>query len=149
MSALRIVTLGCISLLCLPRLPVSETLLLPSGQRDLALPGSREPTGNVTEDGHPQGRLLTQLLNHTWAATETRADKAAAPGPRPSRLLPNTWPHFREKRNAHHRPHMMRVACVLGTCQVQNLSHRLWQLVGQSGREDSSRISPHSPHSYG
>ncbi|KAM4553850.1 protein ADM2 isoform 1-T2 [Fundulus diaphanus] len=45
--------------------------------------------------------------------------------------------------------HLMRVGCVLGTCQVQNLSHRLYQLVGQNGREDSSPINPRSPHSYG
>lgn len=55
-------------------------------------------------------------------------------------------------RNGHHYPHhaqLMRVGCVLGTCQVQNLSHRLYQLIGQSGREDSSPINPRSPHSYG
>lgn len=45
--------------------------------------------------------------------------------------------------------HLMRVGCVLGTCQVQNLSHRLYQLIGQSGREESSPINLHSPHSYG
>ncbi|KAM9753403.1 uncharacterized protein adm2b [Menidia menidia] len=45
--------------------------------------------------------------------------------------------------------HLMRVGCVLGTCQVHNLSHRLYQLIGQSGREDSSPINPRSPHSYG
>uniref|UniRef100_A0A8C5NSX7 Uncharacterized protein n=1 Tax=Junco hyemalis TaxID=40217 RepID=A0A8C5NSX7_JUNHY len=32
---------------------------------------------------------------------------------------------------------------------VQNLSHRLWQLRGQSGRRDSSPMNPNSPHSYG
>uniref|UniRef100_H3C0N1 Adrenomedullin 2 n=1 Tax=Tetraodon nigroviridis TaxID=99883 RepID=H3C0N1_TETNG len=47
------------------------------------------------------------------------------------------------------RNHVMRVACVLGTCQVQNLSHRLYLLIGQNGKEDSSPINPHSPHSYG
>ncbi|XP_042367090.1 protein ADM2a [Plectropomus leopardus] len=55
-------------------------------------------------------------------------------------------------RGSHHYPHhaqLMRVGCVLGTCQVQNLSHRLYQLIGQSGREDSSPINPRSPHSYG
>lgn len=55
-------------------------------------------------------------------------------------------------RNGHHYPHhaqLMRVGCVLGTCQVQNLSHRLYQLIGQSGREDSSPINPRSPYSYG
>ncbi|XP_043980596.1 protein ADM2 [Gambusia affinis] len=45
--------------------------------------------------------------------------------------------------------HLMRVGCVLGTCQVQNLSHRLYQLIGQNGREDFSPINPRSPHSYG
>ncbi|XP_056604782.1 protein ADM2a [Triplophysa dalaica] len=51
--------------------------------------------------------------------------------------------------HSHHHPQLMRVGCVLGTCQVQNLSHRLYQLSGQSGREDSSPINPRSPHSYG
>ncbi|KAK2842206.1 hypothetical protein Q5P01_012406 [Channa striata] len=45
--------------------------------------------------------------------------------------------------------HLMRVGCVLGTCQVQNLSHRLYQLIGQSGKENSSPINPRSPHSFG
>ncbi|XP_034032496.1 uncharacterized protein adm2b [Thalassophryne amazonica] len=44
---------------------------------------------------------------------------------------------------------LMRVGCVLGTCQVQILSHRLYQLIGQNGREDSSPMNPRSPHSYG
>ncbi|XP_051544934.1 protein ADM2a [Myxocyprinus asiaticus] len=56
--------------------------------------------------------------------------------------------HSRGHHN-HHNAQLMRVGCVLGTCQVQNLSHRLYQLVGQSGREDSSPINPRSPHSYG
>ncbi|XP_054890245.1 uncharacterized protein adm2b [Poeciliopsis prolifica] len=45
--------------------------------------------------------------------------------------------------------HLMRVRCVLGTCQVQNLSHRLYQLIGQNGREDLSPINPRSPYSFG
>lgn len=54
-------------------------------------------------------------------------------------------------RNPHHNKHgqLMRVGCILGTCQVQNLSHRLYQLIGQTGREDVSPMNPHSPHSYG
>ncbi|KPP67712.1 hypothetical protein Z043_113666 [Scleropages formosus] len=52
-------------------------------------------------------------------------------------------------RGHHHHAQLMRVGCVLGTCQVQNLSHRLYQLIGQSGREDSSPMNPRSPHSYG
>lgn len=61
----------------------------------------------------------------------------------------------RGRRSAHARNHhhqhgqLMRVGCVLGTCQVQKLSHRLYQLVGQTGREDSAPINPNSPHSYG
>lgn len=57
----------------------------------------------------------------------------------------------RHANNGGGRSHgqLMRVACVLGTCQVQNLSHRLYQLIGQSGKEDSSPMNPHSPHSYG
>lgn len=62
--------------------------------------------------------------------------------------------HFRELRHVHRgsrsRPQgqLMRVGCVLGTCQVQNLSHRLYQLNSQSGRQESP-INPRSPHSYG
>ncbi|XP_034019280.1 protein ADM2a [Thalassophryne amazonica] len=61
----------------------------------------------------------------------------------------------RSRRHTHtgtrvgHHAQLMRVGCVLGTCQVQNLSHRLYQLIGQNGREDSSPINPRSPHSYG
>ncbi|CAL8376143.1 unnamed protein product [Arctogadus glacialis] len=60
----------------------------------------------------------------------------------------------RARRHANHAAgrshvHLMRVGCVLGTCQVQNLSHRLHQLIGRRGREDSSPINPRSPHSYG
>ncbi|CAL8296594.1 unnamed protein product [Boreogadus saida] len=60
----------------------------------------------------------------------------------------------RARRHANHavgrsHVHLMRVGCVLGTCQVQNLSHRLHQLIGRRGREDSSPINPRSPHSYG
>lgn len=75
---------------------------------------------------------------------------------------PKVAKRVRRARNAHtgsrgghhhnHHPHhgqLMRVGCVLGTCQVQNLSHRLYQLIGQSGREDSSPINPRSPHSFG
>ncbi|XP_043121016.1 protein ADM2 [Puntigrus tetrazona] len=58
--------------------------------------------------------------------------------------------HFRERRHVLRgsRGRLMRVGCVLGTCQVQNLSHRLYQLNGQSGRQDAP-INPRSPHSYG
>ncbi|KAK5876976.1 hypothetical protein CesoFtcFv8_026273 [Champsocephalus esox] len=70
------------------------------------------------------------------SAKSSRVRRRAHSGPRSSRHYP---------QNAQ----LMRVGCVLGTCQVQNLSHRLYQLIGQSGREDSSPINPRSPHSYG
>lgn len=44
---------------------------------------------------------------------------------------------------------LMRVGCVLGTCQVHNLGYRLYQLIGQRKKEHSSPINPKSPHSYG
>ncbi|CAG13555.1 unnamed protein product, partial [Tetraodon nigroviridis] len=70
---------------------------------------------------------------------------AKSPG-RPVRA--RRYVHSRGSRG-HHQNQLMRVGCVLGTCQVQNLSHRLYQLIGQSGREDSSPMNPQSPHSYG
>lgn len=63
-------------------------------------------------------------------------------------LRARRYSHSRGSRG-HHQNQLMRVGCVLGTCQVQNLSHRLYQLIGQSGREDSSPMNPQSPHSYG
>lgn len=47
------------------------------------------------------------------------------------------------------RAQLLRVGCALGTCQVQNLSHRLWQLVGSAGPRASAPVDPSSPHSYG
>lgn len=49
----------------------------------------------------------------------------------------------------HVRGQLMRVGCVLGTCQVKNLSYRLYQLTGQRKRDHSPPINPRSPHSYG
>uniref|UniRef100_A0A8V5G7E0 Uncharacterized protein n=1 Tax=Melopsittacus undulatus TaxID=13146 RepID=A0A8V5G7E0_MELUD len=74
----------------------------------------------------------------------------------PQHRLPAPWlpqAHVPQHRYRHTRgrrhTQLLRVGCVLGTCQVQNLSHRLWQLRGQLGRQDSSPMNPHSPHSYG
>lgn len=76
----------------------------------------------------------------------------ARPSEQIEQRAPRARRHAHPSRGGHHYPHhaqLMRVGCVLGTCQVQNLSHRLYQLIGQSGREDSSPINPKSPHSYG
>lgn len=69
----------------------------------------------------------------------------ARPQGRPLRVRRHT--HSRGS-HGHHQNQLIRMGCMLGTCQVQNLSHRLYQLIGQSGREDSP-MNPQSPHSYG
>ncbi|RVE71908.1 hypothetical protein OJAV_G00056460 [Oryzias javanicus] len=96
-------------------------------------------------------RLLQEGSQIPWRA---RPHKEPSPHQNPNGLLEaRIWQRgLRGRRHAngsHGRSHMMRVGCVLGTCQVQNLSHRLYQLIGQSGKEDSSPINPRSPHSYG
>lgn len=88
-----------------------------------------------SERSHGHGPKAA-LANLAWARPQGRP------------LRPRRHTHSRGSRG-HHQNHLMRVGCVLGTCQVQNLSHRLYQLIGQSGREDSSPMNPHSPHSYG
>ncbi|XP_068163564.1 protein ADM2a [Antennarius striatus] len=109
---------------------------LASSQSPKWLPGFLRP--------RPASRVRRHLPSLTWA--------------RPTAASEMTRRALRARRHAHvgsrghHYPQhaqLMRVGCVLGTCQVQNLSHRLYQLIGQSGREDSSPINPRSPHSYG
>ncbi|CAL8242403.1 unnamed protein product [Merluccius merluccius] len=57
--------------------------------------------------------------------------------------------HHRQHHHNTHRSKLNKEGCPLGTCSVHNLSHRLYQLIGQSGRENSSPINPNSPHSFG
>lgn len=86
-------------------------------------------------------------------ASGAKAVSPALAWARPTEALQVERRALRVRRHAHsrggHHAKLMRVGCVLGTCQVQNLSHRLYQLIGQSGREDSSPINPKSPHSFG
>lgn len=72
--------------------------------------------------------------------------------------LSQTLVHERQKRGRRHalfgsqrhvQGQLMRAGCVLGTCQVQNLSYRLYKLIGQRKREQSPPVNPRSPHSYG
>ncbi|XP_023142285.2 protein ADM2a [Amphiprion ocellaris] len=164
-------TVYCISLVSLQQL-----LALPAEERpdtnrlDLLnkLAGQRED-GSLTPGSQTNGIVpsaaasqypewLPGFLRHVPAS----GAKAAFPGlawARPAKALKMEHRALRARRHVHsgsrgghHYPHhaqLMRVGCVLGTCQVQNLSHRLYQLIGQSGREDSSPINPRSPHSYG
>ncbi|XP_030072310.1 protein ADM2 [Microcaecilia unicolor] len=135
--------LGCLSLLCLQQLPTSQALPLPSAQRNLQLK-TREPPDRTLMDGNPQRRLMIYLFSNAWAAVEKRMEKKAVHEPQLAKQQPQTHSHFRGKRHSY----SMRLSCGLGTCQVQNLSSRLWQLR-QAGRDDSSRISVSSPKSYG
>ncbi|KAJ3596465.1 hypothetical protein NHX12_002872 [Muraenolepis orangiensis] len=127
----------------------------------------------------PESRITPDAFNHTSVALDnaarqreggvTRGSPASdEPSPRarlseaspyqnnltPEREAPPSRRGPRTRRHANNIAgrspvQLMRVGCVLGTCQVQNLSHRLYQLIGQSGRQDSSPINPRSPHSYG
>uniref|UniRef100_A0A8C3SZ77 Adrenomedullin 2 n=1 Tax=Chelydra serpentina TaxID=8475 RepID=A0A8C3SZ77_CHESE len=103
------------------------------------------------DPAHPAADPCTNIhrLAQPWGTPATLLQPLAGPEGRALRSL--TGPR-RAKRHAaprRHHAHLMRVGCSLGTCQVQNLGHRLWQLMGQSGRQDSSPMNPNSPHSYG
>lgn len=117
-------------------------------QTDIAIPSS-DPNLSLSP------KWLSGFLGYRPASGVT----TASPGlerSQPTEATQIARTAQRARRHAHshgHRyPHhgqLMRVGCVLGTCQVQNLSHRLYQLIGQSGRDDSSPMNPKSPHSYG
>ncbi|XP_008832986.1 protein ADM2 [Nannospalax galili] len=138
------VTLGCISLLYL----LPGTL---SGSLGGGLARPREPrawTPSLRQPRHPS--LLSMVWKpHHAPQPQGRASLAPVMGqplqdhgtrhPSPHRHLGSRRPHIQ----------LLRVGCVLGTCQVQNLSHRLWQLVRQAGRRNSAPVNPSSPHSYG
>ncbi|XP_066038684.1 protein ADM2 [Chamaea fasciata] len=138
--------LGCVSFaLCLLELPHGRALPprrfpperiaalpgAPAAPQPLGTPRHRAPVarhGPWVAPRPPAWHVRRLILRH-----DPRRDPRAGP-PRGRR---------------HAGPHLVRVGCVLGTCQVQNLSHRLWQLRGPPGRRDSSPMNPNSPHSYG
>ncbi|KAM3588002.1 uncharacterized protein V6R79_018659 [Siganus canaliculatus] len=117
-------------------------------QTSIALPSStHSPTPTWLRNflGHqPVSGMRTALASLAWA----QPPKASIIKKRVLRVRRHAHSGSRN-HHYHHQGQLMRVGCVLGTCQVQNLSHRLYQLIGQSGREDSSPINPRSPHSYG
>ncbi|CAN9508083.1 unnamed protein product [Ophioblennius macclurei] len=163
-------TVYCISLLALQRLQAAPAQERPRNRLDLLYkldgksgdisdsPGSQTNSTVSPPTPSQSAKWPLGLLRHppatgarptspglAWA----RPDEAARMERRTARA--RRYAHT-GSRGGHHYPHhaqLMRVGCVLGTCQVQNLSHRLYQLIGQSGREDSSPINPKSPHSYG
>lgn len=94
-----------------------------------------------------------QLSKHSGSHSGVKAVLRNLAWARPQGRLFRARRHIHSRGlHGHHYPHqnqLIRAGCALGTCQVQNLSHRLYQLIGQSGRDDSSPINPKSPHSYG
>ncbi|KAM5170042.1 protein ADM2 [Mantella aurantiaca] len=122
-------SLSCISLLFVQQQP--GTYSMPS-RHLLLLPTPREP--------HEREKHLTEVPATTQppffpAITDLREH------------LQSLRRKRRRARRLHH-PKLMRVGCSLGTCQVQNLNHRLWQLMGQMGKEESP-IQLSNPHSFG
>ncbi|XP_041833576.1 protein ADM2a [Melanotaenia boesemani] len=164
MRSLLPFTVYCISLVSLQQL-----LALPAGERpdrnsldllnklinqkeDISISVASQ-TGSVATSSAPSQtqKWLPGFLRHPPASGERTVSPglAWAQPAKSSQIRARRQAH---SRGGHHHPHqaqLMRVGCVLGTCQVQNLSHRLYQLIGQRGREDSSPINPKSPHSYG
>ncbi|XP_059102833.1 protein ADM2 [Peromyscus eremicus] len=141
------VTFGCISLLYL--LPGTQSGGL---SRGLKLSRPRESTAKIPasglQPGHSSLRPVVWKPHHApqpqgrgnpTLAMVHLLQGAGSRHPGPQRHLEPRRPHAQ----------LLRVGCVLGTCQVQNLSHRLWQLVRPSGRRDSAPVDPSSPHSYG
>ncbi|XP_061420394.1 pro-adrenomedullin-like isoform X2 [Lethenteron reissneri] len=59
-------------------------------------------------------------------------------------------PRTRAKRYAHaHHSKSMRAGCSLGTCQVVNLSHRLYRLLGKIDKDDAAGNTTWNPNSFG
>ncbi|KAM5334662.1 protein ADM2 isoform 1-T3 [Glossophaga mutica] len=142
MAQLLLVTLGCISLLYL-QLP--EVLSDCQG-RSPRPAQPREPPART-----PSSRLQPQ---HPAPRPETWKPRQALQPQRSASLSPAAGQPLRKgprRRLGPPRPRapLLRVGCMLGTCQVQNLSHRLWQLVASAGPRDSVPIDPSSPRSYG
>lgn len=163
-------TACCISLLFLqqlqaepaqerPRNRVDRLFKLVGQRGDISyIPGSQTDSAVPPSAPSPSAKWPAGFLRRPTATGATPASPGLAwarpdEPPRMERRPPRARRHAHTgSRGGHHYPHhgqLMRVGCVLGTCQVQNLSHRLYQLIGQNGREDSSPINPKSPHSYG
>ncbi|XP_077050115.1 protein ADM2 [Siphateles boraxobius] len=144
-------------LVCVFLLPL-QTLALPLRNR-LSFPSK---PGKLPESGGGIAKetITIPSIASIAGARERRAVWRALlhKGPPSRQTLANqnssAQGHFRERRHVfrgsrgRQQGQLMRVGCVLGTCQVQNLSHRLYQLNSQSGRQESP-INPRSPHSYG
>lgn len=123
---------------------------LPSANEDVpaSTPGPFLERQPGVQSRRASSRVKTVLPSLAWAQPSNAPKVAKRVRRARNTHTGNRGGHHHHHHHPHHG-HLMRVGCVLGTCQVQNLSHRLYQLVGQSGREDSSPINPRSPHSFG
>ncbi|TRZ11932.1 hypothetical protein HGM15179_015173 [Zosterops borbonicus] len=143
--------LGCVSFaLCLLELPQGRAL------PPRRFPPARLPPARLSAlPGAPPASPPVGTLRHRALVARPRPwVSPRSPGWRVRRLilrdpLGRTPLRGPPRGRRHAGGHVLRVGCVLGTCQVQNLSHRLWQLRGQAGRRLSSPMNPNSPHSYG
>ncbi|XP_063782732.1 protein ADM2 isoform X2 [Pseudophryne corroboree] len=123
------VFLGCVSLLCMQQLTGFSAL--PSPPLSL-LPTPREPP-----DREKHLKEVTTIRQTLFSPPMTDM-----------KMHLRTLQRKRRRARRMHAPRLMRVGCSLGTCQVQNLNHRLWQLMGQAGKENSP-IQLSNPHSFG
>ncbi|XP_036134066.1 protein ADM2 [Molossus molossus] len=142
MARLLPVTLGYISLLYL-QLPGTLTRCR-GGSRRPAPP--REPPARTLSSGlQPQDPAPGPVICKPRQALQPQRSTNLPPARgQPLRNGPR-----RHSGPPRRRAQLFRVGCVLGTCQVQNLSHRLWQLIASAGPRDSAPIDPSNPHSYG
>ncbi|XP_065130086.2 protein ADM2a [Paramisgurnus dabryanus] len=166
MRSLFTVTVYCISLLSSHLLAVPvKTPLEMNRLNFMARPHQQTVEVTISPDVKETDRGVSIDHSILWKAILSRPPPSALSNPseihvsQPIEGESNKGgeaPHQRGRRHVysrnhhnHHHGQLMRVGCILGTCQVQNLSHRLYQLAGQTRREDSSPINPRSPHSYG
>ncbi|XP_016308437.1 ADM2-like [Sinocyclocheilus anshuiensis] len=145
-----------LQLVCVFLLPL-QTLALPLRNRS-SFP-SKPGKLSETQGGIAMETITIPSIASSAGARERRAVWRALLHKGPPLKQTNTpanqnREHFREYRHvlrgsrSYPQGQLKRVRCVLGTCQVQNLSHRLYQLNKQNGRQDAP-INPRSPHSYG
>ncbi|KAM4882052.1 protein ADM2 [Thomomys bottae] len=153
MAWLLTLTLGCISLYL--QLPCVLSGLV--GRDPPSTPPRQPPAWTLSSDLLPRQPALQPMFRKLRQAPKLQ--RSVSPPPTTGRPLKHGDSHH-ARRQRHlvpqrllgpRRPQaqLLRVGCVLGTCQVQNLSHRLWQLVGPAGRRNSAPVDPNSPHSYG
>ncbi|XP_007519434.1 protein ADM2 [Erinaceus europaeus] len=133
-------TLACISLFYL-QLPATLSSGLPGPPSRHREPSAQRPSSHL-QLRHPAPQPVVWKLRKIL-----QSQRSFIPSPAMGHPLRNGP----RRHSGHHRPRaqLLRVGCALGTCQVQNLSHRLWQLFGSAGPRDSVPVDPSSPHSYG